>query len=633
MTRVLWTIAVVALLSTTAANAAEYVEPPFLASRVSSGQIPAVELRVPNSPKVITMSGDGRQVGKYGGTLNTLMARAKDVRMMVVYGYARLVKFNRNLEIVPDILEKVEVEEGRIFTFRLRPGHRWSDGQPFTAEDFRFYWEDIANNSELSPVGPPAVLRVADELPKFEVIDDHTVRYSWTRPNPDFLPRLAGASPLYMYRPAHYLKKFHARYTDKVKLDWAAQEIGQRNWAAMHNKQDNMYKNDNIKLPNLQPWINTTSAPAERFVFERNPYFHRVDQQGRQLPYIDRVILNITSGKLIPAKAGTGESDLQARYLRFDNFTFLRRNEGQSGFRTLLWREAKGSHIALFPNLNVADDGWRSLLRDARFRRALSYAIDRDEINQVVYFGLAQPSQNTVLQESPLWHEDYQSAATAFDIDKANKLLDEVGLTQRNSEGIRLRPDGEPLELIVETAGESTEESDVLELVRDSWLKAGIKLHTKPSQRDVLRNRVFSGETMMTVWSGLENGVPTANIPPTELAPTSQIQLQWPKWGQYVETNRQSGEFPDMPEAVRLMELLGEWYATHDGSRKAAIWHEMLKTHAENLFTIGLVAGVRQPVVVSLDLRNVPQEGVYNWDPGAHFGIYEPDTFWFESSK
>ncbi len=628
-----WVIASAALLTATAATTAKYVEPPFLAARVGSGQLPAVHLRLPNVPKVITMSGDGRQLGKYGGTLNTLMARAKDVRMMVVYGYARLVKFDRNLEIVPDLLEKIDVEDGRIFTFHLRRGHKWSDGQPFTAEDFRFYWEDIANNKDLSPVGPPTVLRIGGELPKFDVIDDVTVRYSWTRPNPDFLPRLAGASPLYMYRPAHYLKKFHARYTDEGKLNSAAKEKGQRNWAAMHNKQDNMYKNDNINLPNLQPWINTTSAPAERFVFERNPYFHRVDSQGRQLPYINRVILNITSGKLIPAKAGTGESDLQARYLRFDNYTFLRRNERQSGFRTLLWREAKGSHIALYPNLNAVDASWRTLIRDARFRRALSYAINRDEINQVVYFGLAQPSQNTVLKESPLWREEYQDAATAFDIDKANRLLDEIGLTERNGDGVRLRPDGEPIEIIVETAGESTEESDVLELIRDSWLKAGLRLHTKPSQRDVLRNRIFSGETIMTVWSGLENGVPTAQMSPTELAPTSQIQLQWPKWGQYVETNRQSGEFPDMPEAVRLVELLDEWYATLDGARQEAIWHEMLKTHAENLFTIGLVAGVRQPVVVSKNLRNIPQEGVYNWDPGAHFGIYEPDTFWFANAK
>jgi peptide/nickel transport system substrate-binding protein len=133
----------------------------------------------------------------------------------------------------------------------------------------------------------------------------------------------------------------------------------------------------------------------------------------------------------------------------------------------------------------------------------------------------------------------------------------------------------------------------------------------------------------MTVWSGLENGVPNIATPPTELAPTSQLQLQWPKWGQYVETNKRSGEIPDIPEAVRLVELLDEWYATLDSKRQETIWHEMLHIHRDNLFTIGLVAGVRQPVVVNSELRNVPREGVYNWDPGAHFGIYEPDTFWF----
>ena len=626
-------LATLVLFAVNATAGANYIEPPYLTDRVLTGQLPTVDRRLPSSPSIVAMSGNGQQLGEYGGTLNTLMARAKDVRMMVVYGYARLVKFDRGLKIVPDILEKVNVDEGRIFTFHLRPGHKWSDGEPFTAEDFRYYWEDVANNKNLSPVGPPAVLLVDEEMPKFEVIDNATVRYSWTKPNPDFLPRVAGASPLYMYRPAHYLKKFHARYTDENTLNHAAQQYGQHNWAAMHNKQDNMYKNDNVKLPSLQPWINTTEAPSERFIFQRNPYFHRVDTQGQQLPYIDRVILNITSGRLIPAKAGTGESDLQARYLRFDNFTFLRRNETKGGFKTLLWREATGSHLALFPNLNAVDLEWRALLRDVRFRRALSYAINRDELNQVVYFGLAQPSQNTVLQESPLWREEYQTTATAFDISLANKLLNEIGLTERNDDDVRLLPSGKPLEIIVETAGESTEQADILELIRDSWLQAGVKLHTKPSQRDVLRNRIFSGETIMTVWSGLENGVPNIATPPTELAPTSQLQLQWPKWGQHVETNKRSGEIPDIPEAVRLVELLDEWYATLDSKRQEAIWHEMLRVHRDNLFTIGLVSGVRQPVVVNSGLRNVPREGVYNWDPGAHFGIYEPDTFWFANGN
>ena len=138
---------------------------------------------------------------------------------MVIYGYARLVAYNLEFEIVPDILERVEVKDGRIFTLYLRQGHKWSDGRPFTSEDFRYYWEDVANNRELSPGGPHKVLLVDGEPPRFEVVDETTVRYSWSKPNPQFLPKLAAASPLFIYRPAHYLKRFHNRYTAPARSD------------------------------------------------------------------------------------------------------------------------------------------------------------------------------------------------------------------------------------------------------------------------------------------------------------------------------------------------------------------------------------------------------------------------------
>ena len=121
-----------------------------------------------------------------------------------------------NFNIVPDILESIDVKDERVFTMKLRKGHRWSDGQPFTAEDFRYFWEDVANNKELSPTGPPSDLLVDGEPPKVEVLDKQTVRYSWSKPNPDFLPRMAGASPLFIFRPAHYLKQFHSKYDEKV---------------------------------------------------------------------------------------------------------------------------------------------------------------------------------------------------------------------------------------------------------------------------------------------------------------------------------------------------------------------------------------------------------------------------------
>ncbi len=618
-----------AVLAVSTAAAAGPVEPPFLADAVAAGTLPPVGDRLPRPPLTVEMN-DGRTIGRYGGTLNLLMARTKDVRQMVVYGYARLARYRHDYEIVPDILRDIEIEDGRSFTLHLRPGHRWSDGAPFTTEDFRYWWEDVAQNRQLTPTGPPIELRLDGELPTVEIIDQATIRFSWSRPNPKFLPALASASLLFIYRPAHYLKRFHARYADEATLNRLAAEKGQRNWAALHNMVDNLYKNDNTELPSLQPWINTTRMPSERFTFVRNPYFHRVDPEGRQLPYIDRVVMQIANAKIIPAKTGTGESDLQARYLRFDNYTFLKQNEERNGFRTLLWRDGKGSHMTLYPNLNVRDLAWRTVLRDVRFRRALSLAIDRHEVNQVIYYGLAIPSQNTVLPQSPLFRDTYQKAWTDFDVAEANRLLDEIGLTQRDGRGLRLLPDGRAMEIIVETAGESTEQTDVLALVRDSWRKVGIQLHSKPSQREVVRNRIYAGETLMSIWEGLENGLPAADTIPEELAPTRQIHYQWPMWGQYIETGGRSGEPADMPEAKRLLALLGEWYEAGQRSRRAQIWHQMLDIWTDQLFTIGIVSGAMQPVVVNAKLRNVPDEGLYSWDPGAHFGIYGPDTFWFD---
>ena len=600
-----------------------FIDPPSLAADVKAGKLPPVAKRLPREPLVVQVATPGR----HGGTLNSLAGRARDTRLFTIYGYARLVGYDQKFNLVPDLLQSFDVKEGRIFTFKLRPGHRWSDGHPFTAEDFRYYWDDVANNKELSPAGPPRELLAADAPPKFEVLSETEVRYTWAKPNPEFLPRLAGASPLYIFRPAHYLKPFHKKYSEKVrKAD--AEGSAQRKWSATHNRLDNLYDSDNPDLPTLNPWMNTTKPPADRFVAVRNPYFHRVDPKGNQLPYIDRFVLAIADSKLIPAKTGAGEADLQARDINFSNFTFLKQNEKTNGYRTLLWRPGKGAHFALFPNLNVNDEVWRKVLRDVRFRRALSLAIDRSLVNQSLYFGLALESGNTVLEASPLYKREYREAWSRYDKKMAARLLDEMGL-KRGPDGIRKLPDGRPLELIVETAGESTEQTDVLELIRETWREAGIKLFSKPSQREAFRTRVFSGETLMSVWSGLDNGLPTPDTSPEELAPVNQVHLQWPKFGQHYETGGKSGVAPDMPEVKELMALYEAWRAAPTSAERAKIWHRMLAIHCEQQFTIGVVSGVPQPVVARETLMNVPKEGFYNWDPGAFFGIYRPETFWF----
>ena len=605
----------------------KFIDSPALAAEVKAGKLPPVAKRLPETPLVVKLPA-GAQPGQHGGTLNMLIGRSRDVRMLVVYGYARLVGYDANFNIVPDILEKIDVKDERVFTMTLRKGHRWSDGQPFTTDDFRYFWDDVANNKELSPTGPPSDLLVNGEAPKVEYPDKQTVRYSWSKPNPDFLARMAGASPLFIFRPAHYLKKFHKKYNAKVESEAGAK----RGWAAVHNREDNMYQFDNPALPTLQPWMNVTKPPADRFVATRNPYFHRVDEKGSQLPYIDRVVMAVAEGKLIPAKTGAGESDLQARDIQFNNYTFLKKGEKTNDYKTLLWKTARGAHFALFPNLNVNDPVWKKLLRDARFRHALSLAIDRGQVNQVLYFGLASEGNDTVVADSPLYKKEYQTRWAQYDKKAAEKMLDELGL-KKGGDGVRRLPDGRPMEIIVETAGESTEQTDVLEMIRETWREVGIKLFPKPSQREVLRNRVFSGEALISVWTGIENGLASADVSPDELAPTSQQQLQWPRFGQHFETAGKAGEAPDIPEVAELLKLNNAWRATTSKDERTKIWHRMLQIHAEQQFVIGVVSGVAQPVVVRNTLKNVPEKGIYNWDPGAFFGIYRPDTFWFTEQK
>jgi len=602
------------------------IEPTVFTQQVSTGALPPVSERIPAEPSIVQV----KEPGRYGGSLRMLMGRAKDIRMMIVYGYARLVGYDTSYKLVPDILKSVEESEGRIFTLTLRKGHKWSDGRSFTTEDFRYFWEDVATGKVVSPYGPPKAMLVDGKPPVFELIDDVTVRYTWHKPNPFFLPALAAASPLFIFRPAHYMKNFHARYVAKAELDEKAKAARKRNWRALHFSVDRQYRNDNPDLPTLQPWINTTRPPSERFVFKRNPYYHRIDQLGRQLPYIDEAVINIASAKLIPAKTGSGEADIQARSLQFKNYTFLKRGEKRNGFTVHRWLTAKGAQMALYPNLNASDPEWRKIIRNADFRRALSMSINRYEINEVVFFGLGIEGNNTVLPESPLFDPSYQKRWTSYDLKKANALLDKIGLTKRDDQGVRLLPDGRPMEIVVETAGEDSDQADVLQLLADSWRQVGLKLFTKPTRREVLRRRTIAGATIMSVWFGMENGVPTELSSPEELAPTSDSQFQWPKWGLRFQAGGKGGEPVDMAPARRLAELNANWVVAKDAEARTKIWKEMLEIHADQMFTIGLIAGVPQPVVVSNALRNVPERGVYNWDPGAHFGIYRPDTFWFD---
>lgn len=626
-------LAAMLAFSGTLPAAAEAIPTPqesaFWSAEVESGNLPPVQERLPKDPLIVDLTAKGREFGTPGGTLRTMVTRSKDIRQMVVYGYARLAGYNQDYEIVPDLLASFENESNRKFTLKLREGHKWSDGSPFTSEDFRYWWEDVANNELLSPSGPPDFLIVEGKAPTVTFPDETTVIFEWNDPNPDFLQSLAQARPPFIYRPSAFLKQYHEKYADAEELAFQVEDARVKSWAALHNKLDNLYKFDNHELPTLQPWLNASSGKKIRHNFVRNPYYHRIDSKGVQLPYIDVVEMEIVAPGLVAAKTNAGESDLQGRGLDFRDASILKKGEAQGGYKTLLWKTGVASQIAIYPNLNFADDVWRNVLRDVRVRRALSLAIDRQSINQALYFKLAHPAAMSVLPASPFYNEENAAAWAQYDIDQANALLDEAGLDQRNKNGIRLLPDGRPMELVIETAGERQEVENALQIVTDTWREIGVKLVMRPLDRDILRNRVFAGNSMASVWFGWDNGIPQAHTSPAYLAPTDQVFLAWPKWGQYYQTGGEVGEAPDMPEAERLMELAHEWQISTTDEEREAAWTEMLSIHADQLYAIGILNGAPQPIVVSNRLRNVPEQAMWAWEPGAHFGIHRPDEFFF----
>lgn len=307
----------------------------------------------------------------------------------------------------------------------------------------------------------------------------------------------------------------------------------------------------------------------------------------------------------------------------------LKFGEAEHRYRTLLWPIARGSSYALYPNLTNVNPVWRRLNRDQRYRAALSLAIDRHTINNAMMFGLGLEGNNTVMPESPLYDDANRTMYATYNPGLANTLLDSVGLSRRNRAGVRLLPDRRLLEIVVEVAGDSRDTIEVLELITEFWREVGVKLFIKPQEPGVLRHRSLAGQTIMVAGPGLDNAIPTAAMPPSEIAPVLGQNYSWPMWGEYEETRGKRGKAVDLPEAKRLLDLYRQWLATGDDAKQAPIWKEMLAINAKNVFSIGTVTRELQPIVVSTRLRNVPEKALFAFEPTSYFGVYRMDEFFY----
>lgn len=612
-------------------------ESPILAELVAEGKLPPVAERVGSSPLVLR-GVDG--IGNYGGTWQRIATSGGDIGIIGNrLAGSTLVRWSPGgYPIVPNLAKGWEVnEDATEWTFFLRPGTRWSDGHPFTADDFVFWWEWDVLYFE-SRIHPAFVTEgVPMEVTK---IDDYTVKFSFSAPNGAFLEFLSNPSRI-PYAPKHYLRQFHPEIGDDDRIREAMERRGINQRRAVYNSLKNW---SNPEHPRMWPWIYRThrSQPPQQFV--RNPYYWAVDEEGNQLPYLDRILFEERTEQLLPISAAGGSVSMQHRGLRFRDYTLLMENQERNNFRVFQWYPSTRSEWVMAPNQNRRVDPndpngqiRADLLRNRDFRIALSIAIDRQRIIDAVYHGVGEPAQVDPGPGSPFENETLRNAFIEYDPDRANQILDSLGLTQRDSEGMRTFPDGSRMSWFIDFTiftGEGP-----AQFVIDNWADVGIRAIMRERNRSLFYAQKASLVNDFTVWTSESEFHPITEARSFfPFSPESNFAISYALWftagglfgSDLVPPNAQA---PDVDSAFyRNMRLYEEARQAKDLDDQIAIFREITDTVAEELFTINIASAPPGLVVVRDGFMNVPELALIGFSYGTPANTGVETYFWDEPS-
>jgi peptide/nickel transport system substrate-binding protein len=459
-------------------------ESPSMAARVAIDDLPPVSERLPDNPKVIVPL---EEIGQYGGKLR----RALTGDIVQTPGVdktlrASLMGYSRPLpkSIEPMIAESFRLEEeGRVAIFNLRKGIRWSDGVPFTVDDILFWYYDMNLNDDARASALPGRIWFVDDIPvQMEKVDDYTLRVSSHKPMGRILNAFAGGA---VAQPKHILSKIHPKYNP----DATYQTFRDSTTGAQL-----LY---NAKIPTLSTWMPVRWDRGQRVLFERNPYFWQVDSAGNQLPYADAIEFNVVQDtQVILLKFVNGEIDLFGRYSRIDMFPTLKSEERKGKFKLYLSGPTSGP--AFYLNWDSPKPNVRTAFRDLRVRKALSHAMNREEINEILFFGLMQEVGYSFGPLSPLFSEEKAKMYTAYDPGLARLLLAEAGYHDSDGDGYREYADGSRFEFNVDVT--ASVGSDVAEVVVEQWREVGLKMNLNVALRDILWPRRLNGEFDIHYW-------------------------------------------------------------------------------------------------------------------------------------
>lgn len=581
----------------------KYNEAPEMAALVKEGKLPEVTERLPENPMVVVPY---EEVGQYGGTWRMGAVGGNDtLSFQRIFGYEPLVRWNFDFSgYIPNVAESFEGNaDGSEYTVTLRRGMKFSDGEPLTTEDIRFWYEDVLMNTDITPK-PDAVFVVKGEPVVVEIIDDYTFMFKFAGPYGFFPMRMANNMAPLSY-PFHYMKEFHPAYNPDAEKNATA--AGANTWVEYFAQKAADYTN--IEKPTLFAWNLTSPYGSSSSVLTavRNPYYWKVDTEGNQLPYIDKLQYTVHQAvDTLTLQALNGEIDFQYRHFGIlENKPIFFENQEKGGYKLTTIKSSLGNSMCLYPTLTTKDENVRELLRNKDFRIGLSHAIDRKEIIDLIFLGQATPQQFAPDVNGPFANEQMAYQYTEFNLDLANEYLDKAGYTQRDSAGFRLRPDGKRITLTAENSTAFPAFTDALNLIKETWKEVGVDLNVKTEDRSIQWERKAANETEIFIWQAGGGAGLDVILNVQAYFPDRSAAWFAPAWGDWYASGGSKGEEPDA-EMKKMMELYDEMKTLSDFDQQVAIMKQIIQMSADYFPEICISTQPDTFAVLKNNMRNVP---------------------------
>jgi peptide/nickel transport system substrate-binding protein len=612
-------------------------EAPMLAERVEAGELPPVEERLPAEADRLVVEPTER-IGVYGGVWRTAYTDAGDAPWFHrTIGYETLMRWTRDWSTaVPNVAKSITPSaDGREFEIKLRQGMRWSDGEPFTTADLDFAFNHIMMHPSL-PDSVHHMLRLGETPAEFEVVDDLTAVIRFAGPNGMWVLNNArqvdGDRLLF---PRHYCEQFHPDFSDDAVAN--AEAAGFNSWEEYFN---NLIGPGNLSgpftnpdLPTLKGWVVVEPmGQGTRAVFERNPYYWKVDPEGSQLPYLDRVEYEVISDNQQKVlRAANGEFDFHSRHFTLNDRPVLAESQETGDYHLLTLNQTFHNEMIISLNLAHKDPQQRAVYQDRNFRIGLSHAINRERLVNAVFQEQGLPWQAAPVDGSKYFDQEFGTQYTQYDPDLANQILDDAGYDQRDGDGFRLRPDGERITITVHIAqGVRDFWNPGMELVAEDWAAVGIETVLDPMPRENWEALKSADDHDTNVWVGDSGHNDSIFLPRWYFAFDFDSHFG-NAWQAMWRGEELEWDAPPPPEAMAEQQRLYDQLTTEpDEAARDELMLQILQIAKEQFWVIGTVRVPETFAIVKNNLHNVggpmPEAATYNTPAPAN-----PEQWFFSS--